>query len=228
MIYGINKSMKPFSETPFYSRGEELANSITHGIGVVLSIAGLAVLTAFATLLGNVWHIVSVSIYGATQILLYTASTLYHSIPIPRAKQILRRLDHTAIFLLIAGTYTPFTLVNLRGPWGWSLLITVWALAIIGIVLQGFLLRQKSIWNALIYIAMGWVVVIGAKPLLSSVPLGGLLLLLGGGLAYSGGAIFYVWKRIPYNHAIWHLFVLLGSVFHYFAVLFYVIPLGSK
>ncbi len=220
--------MKPLSDLPFYSRGEELANSITHGIGVALSIAGLAVLTAFATLLGNVWHIVSVSIYGTTQILLYTASTLYHSIPIPRAKQILRRLDHTAIFLLIAGTYTPFTLVNLRGPWGWTLLILVWALAVIGILLQGFLLRQKSIWNALIYIAMGWVVIIGVKPLLNALPLGGLLLLLGGGLAYSGGAIFYVWKRLPYNHAIWHLFVLIGSVFHYFAVLFYVIPLGSK
>lgn len=220
--------MKKSPDLPYYRRGEEVANSITHGIGVALSIAGLAVLTAFATLLGNVWHIVSVSIYGATQILLYTASTLYHSIPIPRAKQLLRRLDHTAIFLLIAGTYTPFTLVNLRGPWGWSMLVIVWCLAIAGIILQGFLLRQKSIWNALIYIAMGWVVVIGIKPLLATMPLGGLILLLAGGLAYSGGTIFYVWKRIPYNHAIWHLFVLLGSVFHYFAVLFYVIPLASK
>lgn len=220
--------MKPLSEIPFYSRGEEIANSVTHGIGVVLSIAGLAVLTAFATLLGNVWHIVSVSIYGATQILLYAASTLYHSIPIPSAKKVLRRIDHTAIFLLIAGTYTPFTLVNLRGPWGWSLLGIVWALAFIGIVLQGFLLHQKAIWNALVYIAMGWVVVVGVKPLLHALPSGGLLLLLAGGLAYSGGAVFYVWKRIPYNHAIWHLFVLLGSVFHYFAVLFYVIPLHPK
>jgi hemolysin III len=220
--------MKTTPNLPQYSRGEEIANSITHGIGVALSIAGLAVLTAFAALLGNVWHIVSVSIYGATQILLYTASTLYHSIPIPQVKQFLRRLDHTAIFLLIAGTYTPFTLVNLRGPWGWSLLVIVWSLAILGIILQGFLLRQKSIWNALIYIAVGWVVVVGIKPVLATIPLGGLALLLAGGLAYSGGAIFYVWKRIPYNHAIWHLFVLLGSAFHYFAVLFYVIPLASR
>ncbi|PWH15570.1 MAG: hemolysin III [Anaerolineae bacterium] len=220
--------MPPQTHFPYYTRGEEIANSITHGIGVVLSIAGLAVLTAFAALLGNVWHIVSVSIYGTTQILLYTASTLYHSIPIPHVKQLLRRLDHTAIFLLIAGTYTPFTLVNLRGAWGWSLLILVWCLAICGVLLQGFLLRQKSIWNALIYIAMGWVVVVGVKPLLETIPLGGLGLLLAGGLAYSGGAIFYVWKRLPYNHAIWHLFVLLGSVFHYFAVLFYVIPIASK
>jgi hemolysin III len=159
---------------------------------------------------------------------LYTASTLYHSIPIPRAKQLFRRLDHTAIFLLIAGTYTPFTLVNLRGPWGWSLLAIVWCLAILGIILQGFLLRQKSIWNALIYIAMGWVVIVGIKPVLTTIPLGGLVLLLAGGFAYSGGAIFYIWKRLPYNHAIWHLFVLLGSVFHYFAVLFYVIPLASR
>lgn len=220
--------MKSLSEFPLYSRSEEIVTSVTHGIGVILSIAGLAVLTAFATLLGNVWHIVSVSIYGATQILLYTTSTLYHSIPIPRAKQILRRLDHTAIFLLIAGTYTPFALVNLRGSLGWLLLVIVWSLAIIGIAFQGFLLRQKSILNALIYLAMGWVVVIEGKSLLNSVPLGGMLLLLGGSLAYSGGTIFYVWKRLPYNHAIWHLFVLLGSAFHYFAVLFYVIPLGTK
>ncbi|MFZ5809603.1 MAG: PAQR family membrane homeostasis protein TrhA [Chloroflexota bacterium] len=220
--------MKPLSEYPLYSRGEELANSITHGIAVALSIAGLAVLTAFASLFGNVWHIVSVSIYGATQILLYTASTLYHSIPLPRAKAFLRRLDHSAIFLLIAGTYTPFSLVNLRGAWGWSILAVVWGLAVAGIAMQGILIRQKSYLNALIYIAMGWVVVIGIKPLLESVALGGLLLLFAGGLAYSLGAIFYVWKRIPYNHAIWHGFVMAGSAFHYFAVLFYVIPLAVR
>ncbi len=219
-------TMKSFSENPIYSRGEEIANSITHGVAIALSIAGLAVMTAFASLLGNAWHIVSVSIYGATQILLYTASTLYHSIPLPRAKAYLRVLDHSAIFLLIAGTYTPFTLVNLRGPWGWSILGLVWGIAILGITLQGILIRQKSFVNAFIYIAMGWIVVIGVKPLLNSVPLGGLLLLLAGGLAYSFGVIFYIWKRLPYNHAIWHGFVMLGSIFHYFAVLFYVIPLA--
>ncbi len=212
---------------PRYSPGEEIANSITHGLGIVLSIAGLAVLTAFASQFGNVWHIVSCSIYGATQIILYTASTLYHSIPLPRARAVLRVFDHAAIFLLIAGTYTPFTLVSLRGPWGWSLFGVIWGLAIAGIIGQGLLLRQKTIWMVIPYVLMGWVVVVGIRPLLSSVAAGGLMLLLAGGLAYTGGSIFYVWRRVPYHHAIWHVFVLAGSIFHFFAILFYVIPLAG-
>lgn len=214
-------------KSPRYSTGEEIANSVTHGVGVVLSIAGLAVLTAFSALYGSVWHMVSASIYGATQILLYAASTLYHSIPLPRAKAVLRFFDHSAIFLLIAGTYTPFALVNLRGPWGWTILAVVWGLAIAGIAMQGILLRQKAIINALPYVGMGWVMVIGVKPLLASVAPGGLILLLAGGLAYTGGVVFYVWKKLPYHHAIWHLFVLAGSVCHFFAVLFYVIPVAA-
>jgi hemolysin III len=210
-----------------YSTGEEIANSITHGLGVVLSIAGLAVLAAFASLHGTVWHVVSSCIYGATQILLYTASTLYHSIPLPRAKAVLRIFDHSAIFLLIAGTYTPFALVNLRGPWGWSLLAVVWTLALAGIAMQGILIRQKALVTALPYVGMGWVAIIGIKPMLDAVAPGGLALLLAGGLAYTLGVFFYVWRRLPYHHAIWHLFVLAGSAFHYFAVLFYVIPLAS-
>ncbi|MBI1293519.1 hemolysin III family protein [bacterium] len=211
---------------PIYSTGEEIANSVTHGLGVVLSIAGLAILTAFASLYGSVWHVVSSSIYGATQILLYVASTLYHSIPLPRAKAVLRVFDHSAIFLLIAGTYTPFALVNLRGPWGWTILVVVWSMAIAGIALQGVLIKQKALITALPYVGMGWVMVVGIKPLLASVAPGGLILLLAGGLAYTGGVFFYVWKRLPYHHAIWHLFVLAGSACHYFAVLFYVIPVA--
>lgn len=211
---------------PHYSTGEEIANSVTHGVGVVLSIAGLAILTAFASLYGSVWHVVSSSIYGATQILLYAASTLYHSIPLPRAKAVLRVFDHSAIFLLIAGTYTPFALVNLRGPWGWTILTVVWSMAIAGIALQGVLIQQKALVTALPYVGMGWVMVLGIKPLLSAVAPGGLILLLAGGLAYTGGVFFYVWKQLPYHHAIWHLFVLAGSTCHYFAVLFYVIPLA--
>lgn len=210
-----------------YSPAEELANSLSHGLGIVLSIAGLAVLTSFASVFGTAWHIVSCSIYGATQILLYTASTLYHSIPLERAKGWLRTLDHSAIFLLIAGTYTPFLLVNLRGPWGWTLLAVVWVLAIAGIALQGVLLRLPRWVNAIPYVGMGWLVVIAIRPLLDSVAPGGLALLLAGGLAYMVGVIFYVWKRLPFNHAIWHGFVLLGSALHYFAVLFYVIPLAA-
>jgi hemolysin III len=210
-----------------YSTAEEIANSVTHGLGIVLSIAGLGVLTAFASVFGSAWHIVSCSIYGATQIILYTASTLYHSIPLPRAKAVFRVIDHAAIFLLIAGTYTPFTLVNLRGPWGWSLFGIVWALAIIGIALQNILIRQKTALTALPYIAMGWVVVVAIKPLMESVAPGGLALMIAGGLAYTLGSIFYIWRRVPYHHAIWHLFVLAGSAFHFFAILFYVIPLAG-
>jgi hemolysin III len=202
-----------------YTIAEEWANSISHAIGIVLSIAGLAVLTSFASLLGTAWHVVSCSIYGATQILLYTTSTLYHGIPIERAKKWLRTLDHSAIFLLIAGTYTPFLLVNLRGPWGWSLLAVVWALAVAGIAMQGFMLKLPRWVNAIPYIGM--------SSLLESVAPGGLWLLAGGGLAYMVGVIFYVWKRLPFNHAIWHGFVLLGSALHYFSILFYVIPLAA-
>lgn len=212
---------------PRYSLGEEIANSITHALGIVLSIAGLGVLTAFASLFGTVWHIVGCSIYAATQILLYTASTLYHSIQHTRAKSVLRLIDHSAIFLLIAGTYTPFTLVNLRGPWGWSLFGVVWGLAILGIVSQGLLIRQKSILTVLIYIGMGWVGIVGIKPFMAFVAPGGLLLLLVGGLFYMLGCSFYVWRRLRYHHAVWHVFVLTGSTFHFFAVLFYVIPLAA-
>ncbi len=211
-----------------YSPAEEIANSVTHAVGLVLSIAGLGTLTAFASLFGTVWHIVSCSIYSATQILLYTASTLYHSIPHPRAKAVLRHLDHAAIFLLIAGTYTPFTLVSLRGPWGWSLFGVIWALAILGIALQRMLIRQKATWLiALPYLAMGWVAVIALPALFSALAPGGLWLLLGGGLAYTLGSVFYIWRRLPYHHAIWHLFVLAGSALHFFAILFYVVPLAS-
>ncbi len=214
------------SEKARYSPAEEWANSLIHGFGIVLSIAGLAILVGFSSLDGDVWLIVSCSIYAASQILLYTASTLYHSIPNPRAKRVLRLLDHSAIFLLIAGTYTPFLLVNLRGPLGWTLFGLVWGLAIVGIAFQGFMLKQKRIVNVLPYIAMGWLIVIAIKPLIASVAAGGLVLVLAGGLSYMVGSVFYVWKRLPFNHAIWHVFVLLGSVFHFFAVLFYVVPLG--
>ncbi|GAB4578337.1 MAG: hemolysin III family protein [Anaerolineales bacterium] len=218
--------------TPQYSFGEELANSITHGVGIVLSIAGLSVLTSFASVFGSAWHIVSCSIYGATQILLYTASTLYHSIPYPRAKAILRTFDHAAIFLLIAGTYTPFTLVSLRGPWGWTIFGVVWAIAIVGILLRawwmrGTLMKQKAIWRVLPYIGMGWIAVIAIKPLFEAIAPGGIALIIAGGLAYTLGSVFYVWKKLPYHHAIWHVFVMAGSAFHFFAVLLYVIPLAG-
>lgn len=207
-----------------YTLGEEIANSVTHGVGIVLAIAGLAVLVAFATLHGDAWHVVSCSIFGATLILLYTTSTIYHSLRAEGAKQLLRVLDHAAIFLLIAGTYTPFMLVNLRGPWGWSLLVVIWGLAVAGIILRLFLRGRLHGVVVAIYVAMGWAIVVAVQPMLENVALGGLLLLAAGGLAYTGGVLFYRWKSLKYHHAIWHGFVLLGSALHFFSILFYVIP----
>ena len=212
---------------PSYSVAEEVANAITHGMGVVYSIAGLAVLTAFASIFGTVWHIVSCSIFGATQIILYGTSTLYHSIPVPGAKAVFRRLDHSAIFLLIAGTYTPFLLVTLRGPWGWSLLCVVWGFAVAGIALQAKIIHLNPRVAVIPYIAMGWVIIVAIKPLVMSIAPGGLALVVAGGLAYTVGIPFYVWKRLPFHHAIWHGFVLAGSMLHFFAILFYVIPLAA-
>ena len=213
---------------PRYSIGEEIANSVTHGVGVVLSIGGLAVLTAFSSVLGNAWHIVSSSIFGATLILLYASSTLYHSIQLPRVKHILQVIDHSAIFLLIAGTYTPFTLVTLRGAWGWTIFGVVWGLAVTGIIFQVTRLRKWPVISLALYVGMGWAVIVATKPLLAAIDPRGLLLLLLGGLSYTAGIVFYVWRRLPYHHAIWHIFVLAGSAFHFFAILFYVIPLAGS
>lgn len=217
--------MNSYQQVSEYSCAEEVANSITHGFGMLLSIGGLAVLVGFASVYGNGWHITACSIFGATLILSYASSTLYHSIPNPAAKRVLKVIDHAAIYLLIAGTYTPFTLVNLRGPWGWSLFGTIWGLALLGVVLKITMLGRIRGISTAIYLAMGWIVLIAIKPMLSNVAAGGLLLLFLGGVAYSAGVVFYVWRRLPFNHAIWHLFVLAGSFCHFFAILFYVIPL---
>ena len=208
-----------------YSLGEEIANSITHGIGVVLAIAALGILVAFAGIYGNAWHVVSVSVYGTTLVLLYTASTLYHSIQHPRAKSILQVLDHSAIYLLIAGTYTPFTLVSLHGTWGWWLFGVIWGFAVLGVVFQLSLMKRWRAVSMGLYIGMGWVVVVAIKPLIVSLATGGMVFLVLGGLAYTVGILFYCWKKLKYHHAIWHLFVLSGSILHFFAVLLYVVPI---
>lgn len=210
---------------PHYSRNEEMANSITHALGIVFSVAGLGVLAALSGILGTAWHVVSCSIYGATLVLLYTASTLYHSVRDPRRKQICRIFDHSAIFLLIAGTYTPFTLVNLRGPWGWTLFGLIWGLAVLGIVVSSVSRCRCRAVSMILYVGMGWVIIVAIKPLLDSVEVGGLVFLLTGGLCYTSGLAFYAWKRLKYHHAMWHVMVLLGSIFHFLAVLFHVIPL---
>jgi len=207
-----------------YSLREEVANSVSHGVGALLAVVGLVVLTVFAALRGNVWHVVGCSVFGAALVLVYTTSALYHGIQHPRAKGVLRALDHSAIFVLIAGTYTPFALVSLHGPWGWSLLGVIWGFAVLGIILQMGVLRRGTAASVLLYVGMGWVAVIVIKPLLDAVATGGITLLLIGGVAYTAGTGFYMWRRLSYHHALWHGCVLLGSVSHFFAVLFYVIP----
>jgi hemolysin III len=207
-----------------YSLGEEVANAVTHGVGSVLSAAGLALLLAYAGLFGDAWHVVSVAIYGTTLVLLYTSSTLYHGLTHPGAKRVMKVLDHVAIYLLIAGSYTPYTLVTLRGPWGWSLFGVVWGLAVVGVVAESWWVNRPKWLSALVYLGMGWMVVVAARPLLEALPRGAAVLILAGGVAYTAGTLFYVNKRIRYMHAVWHGCVLAGSVCHYLAVLLYVVP----
>ncbi|WP_420641181.1 PAQR family membrane homeostasis protein TrhA [Candidatus Leptofilum sp.] len=207
-----------------YTIGEEIANSITHGIGAALSIAGLTLLVSLAVIYGDVWRVVSFSIYGGSLVLLYLCSTLYHSIQHPKVKRVLRIFDHSAIYLLIAGTYTPFTLVSMRGPWGWSLFSVVWGLALIGIAFKTVFIGKYEKWATVAYVLMGWLVVIAFKQMLVSVPPGGIVWMVVGGLIYTVGVLFYAWEKLPYNHAIWHLFVLGGSTCHFFAVLLHVLP----
>ena len=209
---------------PRYSTGEEIANSIIHGLGIVLAVGGLGVLTAYESQRRDAGHLVSCSVFGATLIILYTPSTLYHAIPNLRAKAVLRVLDHSAIFLLIAGTYTPFSLVSLRGPWGWSLFGVVWGLAVLGIIFKVTMLRRWTALSVVLYLVMGWVAILATRPMLEAIAPGGLALLLAGGLAYTLGVVFYAWKRLPYHHAVWHAFVLAGSICHFFAVLLFVVP----
>jgi hemolysin III len=207
------------------SRQSELANTITHAVGVALALAGLAVLVTIASLHGNPRQVVSYSIYGVTLVLLYGASTAYHGIQLPRARRLLRTLDHAAIYLLIAGTYTPFSLISLRGAWGWSLLGVIWALAAIGVVFKIFFVGRFSRTSTLVYLGMGWLALIAARQLFTNLPAQGLVLLFAGGLCYTVGVLFFAFDRkLRFNHAIWHLFVLFGSVCHFFAVLVSTMP----
>ncbi len=205
-------------QKPIYNLREEIAASVTHGVGAGLSIAGLTLLIVLAAIYGDAWQVVAFSIYGTSLFLLYLASTLYHAIQNPRAKKVFRVLDHTAIYLLIAGTYTPFLLVGMRGAMGWTLLVTIWAMALAGIIWKIFFLGRLEILATIFYVLMGWLAIIGIKEMLVSIPTTGLILLVTGGLVYMLGIIFYAWKKIPYNHAIWHLFVLGGSILHFFAI----------
>lgn len=200
---------------------EELACSISHGIGLVASLVALPVLVLHALERQDTWQVVGGAVYGTMLILLYGASTLYHACPPHKGKALWRVLDHSAIYLLIAGTYTPFTLGALRGPWGWSLLAAVWVLAVGGILFKTFLGFRFPKTSAAFYLAMGWLVLIALGPLTTHVAPGGVSWLLAGGVSYSAGVIFFAWQRLLFAHLVWHLFVMAGSVCHFFAVLFY-------
>ncbi|MDJ0624611.1 MAG: hemolysin III family protein [Desulfocapsaceae bacterium] len=209
---------------PRYSPREELANAATHGIGILLSISAIVILIIESAQNGTVYHIVSSSVFGASLLLLYTMSTMYHLVRRAKIKKVFRALDHSSIFLLIAGTYTPFTLVTLSGGWGWSLFGVVWGFALVGILTELFIGDRFKKLSLSLYICMGWLIIIAIFPLVQEMPSGGLLLLVSGGVCYTVGTIFYVWKSLYCGHAIWHLFVLGGSSFHFLAIFLYVIP----
>nr|WP_233713304.1 hemolysin III family protein [Lederbergia citri] len=215
-------------QTTYYTDGEtynwkeELANAITHGIGFLLSIPALVVLIVSAANNGGALQVVSFTIFGVTMLLLYLFSTMLHSFKPSKVKNVFAILDHSAIYLLIAGTYTPLVLISLNGALGWTLFGIVWGLAVAGITLKCFLINKFRIISTIFYLAMGWLVIIAIKPLYLSLSGAGFALLLTGGILYSVGAIFYIWRNLPYSHAIWHLFVIAGSAFMYFCILFYV------
>lgn len=204
--------------------GDEIANSITHGVGAILSAIGLVYLMIQAGAHGTGWHIFSCALYGSTLLLLYIFSTLYHALPEPKSKYVFRIFDHSSIYLLIAGTYTPFMLVNLRGPWGWSIFAVIWTLAVAGVVFKSIAIGRFAVLSATIYVLMGWLVLIAIRPLLHAIPWDGFLWLAAGGLCYTAGVAFFATDRVRYFHMIWHLFVMAGSACHYVAVVRCVIP----
>ena len=207
-----------------YTVGEELANILSHGLGAALSVAGLVVLVVLAFRLGDPWRVTSFAIYGSTLIILYLASTLYHSVQDHRVKGVLRTIDHAGIYLLIAGTYTPILLVSMRGAWGWTLLGVIWGLALMGVVLQSLSFQRLRRVELFVYLMMGWLCVIAWREMFASISIGGLIWIAVGGLLYTIGVIFYAWHKLPYHHAVWHIFVLAGSVSHFFAMLLHVLP----
>ncbi len=207
-----------------HHRIEEWLNSATHGLGALLSVIGTVVLIVAASQLGDVWKIVSFSIFGASLIMLYMASALYHGIRQPKLRAVFKTLDHCAIFLLIAGTYTPFLLVNMRGTTGWTLFAIIWSLAITGVVLKIIFKNRFKLARVGIYVAMGWLITVASSDLVASLSETALYLTIAGGVAYTAGVVFYLADRIPYMHAVWHLFVIGGSALHFSAVYYGVLP----
>lgn len=220
----LRSSFSVFENSPI----EEIANTVTHGFGLILSIAGFIVLVSLASLEGDVWHIASSLVYGSSLVVLYAASTFYHGATSPKLKQTLQIVDHCCIYLLIAGSYTPFTLIVLRGSFGQSLFVFVWFFAFAGIILKIFLGKRFMIASVLSYLLMGWIGVVAVQPLFAALGFVPIALVVAGGGAYSLGVIFFAWKSLRHHHAIWHLFVLAGSICHFLAISIYVIPYVVK
>ncbi|MEH7438306.1 hemolysin III family protein [Neobacillus drentensis] len=211
--------------THTFSKQEEIANSVTHGIGALLSISALVILIVYASLYGTVWHIVSFTIFGVTMFLLYMSSTLLHSLPEGKAKDVFEIFDHSSIYFFIAGTYTPFLLIVIKGAMGWTLFGVVWGLAIAGTIFKCFFVKKYLFTSTLLYVVMGWLIVFAWKSLAANLSPQGMTYLIIGGALYTLGAIFYVWRGFKYHHAVWHLFVMAGSTAHFFCVLLYVLPI---
>ncbi|WP_454190548.1 PAQR family membrane homeostasis protein TrhA [Paenibacillus sp. Marseille-Q7038] len=213
------------ANTYTYTRREEVVNAVTHGIGAVLSVAALVLLIVAASINGTAWHVVSFTIYGISMLLLYFNSTMVHALKEGKAKDLFEIFDHSSIYLFIAGTYTPFLLVAIRGTLGWTLFGIIWGVALFGVAFKAFFTKKFLFMSTLFYLAMGWLIVLAWGPLVATVPYGGIVLLVAGGLMYTLGTLFYVWRGFPFHHAIWHLFVLAGSVLHFFAIFIYLTPL---
>lgn len=212
------------ANTHTFSKKEEVANSITHGIGILFSVPALVLLIVYASIYGNAWHIVSFTLFGATMLFLYTASTFVHALPQGKAKNVFEILDHSAIYFFIAGTYTPFTFLIIKGWLGWTLFGIVWGLAIGGTVFKSFFVKKFLFWSTMLYVVMGWLIVFGWNSIVENLSNEGILYLVLGGVFYTVGSIFYMWRGFKYHHAIWHLFVLGGTVTHFICIFFYVLP----
>ncbi|MFD2624207.1 PAQR family membrane homeostasis protein TrhA [Salibacterium salarium] len=213
------------AEVHTFSRKEEIANAATHAVGIVLSLVAIAVLIVFTSLNATPFHVVSVSIYGTTMLLLYVSSTLLHTLKKGKTKDLFEIFDHASIYLFIAGSYTPFLFHVVEGPLSWTLFGVVWGIAFFGIGFKAFFVKKFLFLSTIFYILMGWIMIFAWQPVMENLPAPGIGFLVGGGLLYTVGTIFYIWRHFPYHHAVWHVFVLAGSILHFFAIFFYVLPL---
>ncbi|MFE4090414.1 hemolysin III family protein [Priestia sp. YIM B13484] len=213
--------------THTFTRGEEIANAITHGVGAVLSIVGLTLLIVLSSLEGTPWHVISFTIYGVTMLLLYVSSTLVHSFPEGKVKDLFEIFDHSSIYLFIAGTYTPFLFIAVKGTTGWTLFGIVWGIALAGIVFKAFFVKKSLFISTILYVFMGWMIVFAWDSLTQNIAHQGIVLLVVGGVLYTIGAVFYVWRGFRFHHMIWHMFVLGGTVLHFLAIILYVLPITN-